>query len=82
MCVCLCVCFLLCIKVTQDCISSSQPRASQASEEEESNNTPSGWEFLHVCVCVFAVFMSVMHIRGCVCVCVCVAVFQLAYTEM
>ena len=43
---------LLCLKVTQDCVSSSQARASQASQEEESNNTPSGWEFLYMCVCV------------------------------
>lgn len=50
--VCLCECVLvLCTKVTQDCISSSQPIALQASEEEESNNTPNGWEFHNVCVC-------------------------------
>lgn len=55
---------LLYTKATQDRISFSQARASRASEKEESNNTPSGWEFLCVCglsaylcgVCLICVF--------------------------
>lgn len=54
-----CVPLLLCMKVTQGCVSFSQARASRASDEEESNNTPSGWEFLCACVqclCVICVW--------------------------
>lgn len=54
-------------KVTQDRASFSQTRASQASEEEESNNAASGWEVLCVCVCS----VHVWFVYVCVCVLVC-----------